>query len=123
MDQYDIIAVILGVIFTLRKLDTQSRKPEQFPNVTSEDFLRWQQKTVKAYTPGAYASFFRVIFHLGFMRYVAVHPLTPRAFARVALLVDLVWLIATVSTLFRAHRARGLRDKLGIRLERPEPMR
>ena len=123
MDQYDIVAVILGVIFTLRKLDTQSRTAAEQPNVAPDDFLRWQRQTAQAYAPGAYASFFRVVFHLGFMRYVAHHPLSPLSFARVALLVDLVWLVATLSTLIRAHRARGLREKLGIVLERPQPSR
>ena len=123
MDQYDIIAVILGVMFTLRKLDTQSRNATQHPNVPPEDFLRWQRQTAAAYAPGAYASFLRVIFHFGFMRYAAHHPLSPLAFARVALLVDLVWLVSTLSTLLRAHWARELRKKLGIVLEKPQPTR
>ena len=123
MDQYDIIAVILGVMFTMRKLDTQSRDPSQQPNVSPEDFRRWQRQTVAAYVPGSYACFFRVIFHFGYMRYVAHHPLSPRAFSRVALLVDLIWLVATITTFVRANAARELRRKLGIVLERPSPKR
>jgi hypothetical protein len=123
VDQYDIVAVILGVMFTLRKLDTQSRSAAEQPGVAPEDFRLWQQKTAQAYAPGAYASFFRVIFHFAFMRYAAHHPLSPLAFARVALLVDLVWLLSTVTTLLRAHWARELRKKLGIVLDRPAPTR
>jgi hypothetical protein len=123
VDQYDIIAVILGVMFTLRKLDTQSRSAAQHPHVPPDDFERWQRQTVSAYTTGAYASFFRVVFHLGFMLYTKNHPLSPMAFARTALLVDLVWLVATISTLIRAHYARELRKKLGIVLEKPQPSR
>ena len=123
MDQYDILAVILGVMFTLRKLDTQSRSADQHPGVTGEDFRAWQRQTASAYVPGAYASFFRVIFHFGFMRYAAHHPLSPLSFGRVALLVDAVWLISVISTLIRAHFARELRKKLGIVLERPAPSR
>ena len=123
VDQFDIIAVILGVMFTLRKLDTQSRSAAEQPGVAAEDFRLWQQKTAQAYAPGAYASFFRVIFHFAFMRYAAHHPLSPLAFARVALLVDLVWLLSTVTTLLRAHWARELRKKLGIVLDRPAPTR
>ena len=123
MDQYDIIAVILGVMFTVRKLDSQSRSPAQHPNLAPEDFLRWQRQSASAFAPGAYASFFRVLFHFGFMRYAAHHPLSPMAFARVALLVDLGWLVATISTLVRAHWARELRKKLGIVLEKPQPTR
>ena len=123
MDQYDIIAVILGVMFTLRKLDTQSRNAAEQPGVDPEDFRRWQRQTVAAYTPGAYASFARVLFHFFYIRYAAHHPLSPLAFARVALLVDLVWLVSTISTLLRAHWARELRKKLGIVLEKPQPTR
>ena len=123
MDQYDILAVILGVMFTLRKLDSQSRSPEQHPNVAPEDFRNWQRKSASAFAPGAYASFFRVLFHFGFMRYAAHHPLTPLAFARVALLVDLVWLVSVISTLVRSHWARELRKQLGIDLEKPQPSR
>jgi hypothetical protein len=123
VDQYDIIAVIVGVMFTLRKLDTQSRNASQHPNVDPEDFLRWQRQGTAAYVPGAYASFARVVFHFFYIRYVAHHPLSPTAFRRVALLVDLVWLIAVTSTLVRAHYARELRKKLGIALEKPQPTR
>ncbi len=123
VDQYDIIAVILGVMFTLRKLDTQSRNAAQHPNVSPDDFLRWQRQTASAYAPGAYASFARVVFHFFYIRYAAHHPLSPMAFARVALLVDLVWLVSTISTLLRAHWARELRKKLGIVLEKPQPTR
>ena len=123
MDQYDIIAVIVGVMFTLRKLDTQSRNAADQPNVPEEDFLRWQRQTVAAYIPGAYASFLRVVFHFGFLQYIKHHPLNPLAFARVALLVDLVWLVSVISTLIRAHFARELRKKLGIVLEKPQRAR
>lgn len=123
MDQYDIIAVIVGVMFTMRKLDTQSRNASQSPNVPAEDFERWQRRSAAAYAPGAYASFFRVIFHFGFIRYTAHHQLAPMTFARVALLVDALWLICVVYTLVNAHFAREMRKKLGISLEKPQPSR
>jgi hypothetical protein len=123
VDQYDIIAVILGVMFTLRKLDTQSRNAAQHPSVDPEDFARWQRQSASAYAPGAYASFLRVVFHFFYIRYAAHHPLSPMAFARVALLVDLVWIASVISTLVRAHWARELRKKLGIALEKPQPTR
>ncbi len=123
MDQYDIIAVILGVMFTLRKLDTQSRNAAQQPGVDPEDFRRWQRQTAGAYAPGAYASFLRVVFHFLYIRYTAHHPISPMAFARVALLVDLVWLVSVISTLIRAHYAREMRKRLGIVLEKPQVTR
>ena len=123
MDQYDIIAVIVGVMFTMRKLDTQSRSAVQSPNVAPDDFERWQRRSAAAYAPGAYASFFRVIFHFAFMRYTAHHPLPPLTFARVALLVDALWFVCVVYTLINAHFAREMRKKLGISLDKPQPTR
>lgn len=120
VDQYDIIAVIVGVMFTMRKLDTQSRSPAQSPNVDPEDFLRWQRRSAAAYAPGAYSSFFRVLFHFGFLRYSVHHPLPPMTFARVALLVDALWLVCVVYTLINAHFAREMRKKLGISLDKPQ---
>ena len=123
VDQYDIIAVIVGVMFTLRKLDTQSRNASQYPNVDPEEFLRWQRRSAAAYAPGAYASFFRVVFHFAFIRYTAHHQLPPLTFARVALLVDALWFICIVYTLINAHFAREMRKKLGITLDKPQPTR
>jgi hypothetical protein len=120
VDQYDIIAVIVGVMFTLRKLDTQSRSAAQSPNVAPEDFERWQRRSAAAYAPGAYASFFRVVFHFAFIRYTAHHALAPMTFARVALLVDALWLGCVIYTLVNAHFAREMRKKLGISLEKPQ---
>jgi len=123
VDQYDIIAVIVGVMFTLRKLDSQSRTAAQSPNVAPDDFERWQRRSASAYAPGAYASFFRVLFHFGFIRYTAHHQLAPSTFARVALLVDALWLVCVVYTLVNAHFAREMRKKLGISLDKPQPTR
>lgn len=123
MDQFDIVAVILGVMFTLRKLDTQSRTAAQSPNVPAEDFERWQRRSAAAFAPGAYASFFRVLFHFGFVRYAASHPLPPLAFQKVAACVDVLWVVCVVYTLINAHFSRELRKKLGISLDKPQPTR
>jgi len=119
VDGYDIIAVFFGVWFTLRKLDTQGRDAAQQPGVSPDDFTRWQRQAAAAYAPGIYASFFRVIFHFGYIRYATHHPLNPLTFGRVALLVDLIWLVSVVTTLLRANAARKLRQELGIALEKP----
>src|SRR6478609_5226228 len=110
-------------MFTLRKLDTQSRNAAQSPNVAAEDFELWQRRSAAAYAPGAYASFFRVLFHFGFIRYTAHHQLAPMTFARVALLVDGLWLVCVLYTLVNAHFSRELRKKLGISLDKPQPSR
>ena len=123
MDQYDIVAVILGVMFTLRKLDAQSRDAAAFPHVPESEFLRWQRMVMSAYRLGSWGCFLRVGFHFAFMRYVVHHPLSPEAFRRTALLVDVVWLASVVTCFLRARSAGNLRKKLGISLEKPQPTR
>lgn len=123
IDQFDVIAVIVGVMFTIRKLDTQSRKPEQQPGIDPDDFRAWQKHGAAAYAPGAYASFFRVVFHVGFVRYQTSHPLSMQTYARIGLLVDALWLACVITTLYRAYRSRELQRKLGIVLEKPQPTR
>jgi len=123
VDQYDIVAVILGVMFTLRKLDAQSREAAQFPQVSESDFLRWQRMVMSAYRTGSWGCFMRVIFHFGFMRYLVHHPISNDAFRHTALLVDLAWLTSVVTCFVRARSAGNLRKKLGITLEKPQPTR
>jgi hypothetical protein len=57
------------------------------------------------------------------MRYVAHHPLEPLTFARIALLVDVIWLVSVVTTLYRAHASRELARKLGIVMQKIAPTR
>jgi hypothetical protein len=123
IDQFDVIAVIVGVMFIIRKLDTQSRKPEQQPHVPEDDFRTWQRQAASAYAPGAYASFFRVLFHVGFVRYQSQHPLALDTYARIGGLVDLLWIVCVITTLYRSYRSRELQRKLGITLEKPQPSR
>ena len=123
VDQFDIVAVLTGVMFTMRKLDAQSRHASQYPNVPAEDFESWQRQTASAYSPGAFASFFRELFHFSFVWYVSHHPLPAVSFRHIGLLVDAMWIICVVTTLVLAHFARERARKLSISLDRPQPTR
>ena len=108
-------------MFTIRKLDVQSRSAAQHPNVAPEDFEDWQRQTANAYVPGAYASFFREVFHFGFVWYARRHPISPESYRHIGLLVDAAWFVCVITTLVRAHFARERARKLAISLERPQP--
>ncbi|MES1173697.1 MAG: hypothetical protein ABUL62_05155 [Myxococcales bacterium] len=123
LDSFDIVAVLLGVMFTIRKLDAQSRSAAQHPEVTLENFERWQRQTASAYVPGIYASFFREVFHFGFLWFVRRNPISPESFRHIGLLVDATWFVSVVATLVLAHFAREQARKLGISLNRPPPTR
>jgi hypothetical protein len=120
LEPLDYIALFLGVMFTLRKLDTQSRNPTQQPGVDADAFRDWQRRAASAYVPGAYASFFRVLFHIFYFRYALHHTLSPLAYGRIGLTADGIWLASVISSFVRAHYANELRRKLGITLDKPQ---
>jgi hypothetical protein len=120
-DPYDIVAVILGVMFTLRKLDVRARHAEQHPGVAPDDFERWQRMAHAAYSIGSYACLFRILFHFGFARYATQHALAPLFAARVGVVADGIWVAALVTGFVKARSARLLRQRLGIVLDRPSP--
>jgi hypothetical protein len=76
----------------------------------------WRARASFAAALVSRACFLRVLFHFGFAAY-GVHLLNPTWFRRTALLVDGAWLLALVTGLVLARRARHLRQRLGIQLD------
>ena len=75
LDFLDIVAILLGIGFTIAKLDAQSRKPEQFAHVPVADFERWRSWTASIYRLGSSMCFARVLVHQALAFYVRSHPL------------------------------------------------
>jgi hypothetical protein len=125
LDFLDICAILLGIYFTIAKLDAQGRSPEAFPHVPPAEFERWRDWTVSIFRLGSTMCFARVLFHQGWALYlgkqVAEHrvstPAAPEWLRIPAALVDALFLGVVVSTFFRAGRARELRRELGIVLQ------
>jgi hypothetical protein len=118
LDFIDICAILLGIMFTIAKLDAQGRRHESFPHVPQAEFERWRAWTNSIYRLGAAGCFARVLFHQGWSIYVGRQTLTtpaaPKSLVIPALLIDAVFLAILVSTFMRAARARALRRELGI---------
>lgn len=118
LDFLDIVAILLGISFTVAKLDAQGRKPMNFPHVAAADFERWQDWTVSIYRWGSSVCFLRVLFHQGWSLYMARHPMNapaaPRSLVYPALAMDAVFLGVLASTFIRSSRARARRRELGI---------
>ena len=124
LDFLDICALLLGISFTIAKLDAQSRKASAFPQVLEADFERWRDWTVSIYRLGSGMCFARVLFHQGWALYLSRHPMAPAAGANPAavrpslmypaMALDLVFLTVLALTFIRASRARALRRELGI---------
>ncbi len=124
LDFLDICAILLGISFTIAKLDAQGRKAENFPNVPVADFERWRAWTMSIYRLGSGICFLRVIFHQGWAVYLGRQTLTPApganpaavppALMYPAMAMDAVFLAALAITFIRGSRARALRRELGI---------
>lgn len=124
LDFLDICAILLGISFTIAKLDAQGRKASSFPQVAEADFERWQTWTTSIYRLGSSMCFLRVLFHQGWAVYLSQHPLAPAPGANPAavrpslmypaMAIDLVFLAVLGLTFVRASRARALRRELGI---------
>jgi len=118
LDFFDVCAVLLGIYFTIAKLDAQGRRHEAFPHVSAADFERWRNWTVSVYRLGSSICFLRVVFHQAWAFYLnrqaLTSPVAPRALMYPALAMDLVFFTTIVVTFIRASRVRKLRRELGI---------
>ncbi|HEY2405970.1 MAG TPA: hypothetical protein VGI10_08205 [Polyangiaceae bacterium] len=110
MDTFDALAVILGVWLTLRKLDANSHDPAKHAEIRKEDFERWQRAAARAYAIGSYGSFFREVFHFGFIWYLKHHAMSPIYYPRIGFSVDVLWWASLAACFYLARQARQLRD-------------
>ena len=118
LDFYDICAILLGISFTIAKLDAQGRKAENFPAVAPADFEQWRLWTVAIYRLGSSVCFLRVLFHQLWVLYAARFPVTGPTYSKTQMLlplaIDALFLGGVTSTFLRANRARARRRELGI---------
>lgn len=117
-DFQDICALLLGISFTIAKLDAQGRNASNFPHVAPAEFERWREWTVSVYRLGSTVCFLRVLFHQGWAYYMSRQvlnsPAAPVGMRAAGLAMDLVWLGGVAATFIRSSRTRKLRRELGI---------
>ncbi|MDF3067573.1 MAG: hypothetical protein K0R38_3174 [Polyangiaceae bacterium] len=118
LDFLDICAIMLGIWFTISKLDAQGRRAESFPQVEPAEFERWRSWTVSIFRLGSTVCFLRVVFHQGWAYYLSQHPVNapaaPKSLVIPALLMDALFVSTVAATFIRGSRARELRRQLGI---------
>lgn len=118
LDFLDICAILLGISFTIAKLDAQGRNASNFCHVPPADFERWRNWTVSIYRLGSSLCFLRFLFHQVWSFYLGRHPVrgpvAPVGLRLTAMAMDLVWLGVVATTFIRGARARALRRELGI---------
>jgi hypothetical protein len=120
----DILALILGILFTIRRLDVRKREPEQFPQVDPAAFARWKRTELGAYMVGSTACFMKILVDYSFRFIASRTGLDWNIVRAVGGSIFLAWVIAMLYAFFRTGRGRRLREELGINLaQAPEPPR
>jgi hypothetical protein len=114
----DLIALILGILFTLRHMNVSQRQPEELPNVRADDFLRWKAAAAGAYRLGSSACFGKVLLDLVFAYVMRTYALTTAIRWSIGLTLDLGWIALVVLCAWRVRRAHALARELGIEAKR-----
>ena len=120
LDFFGLLALILGVLYTVRKLDIRQREPEQFPSVPRADFERWKSKQLGAYNLASSACFAKVIVDLCLV--MGQKSIGWNAVRIIGGTVFFLWVSALIIALVTSQAARKLKGELGIDLDvrRPE---
>jgi hypothetical protein len=126
-DPIDVIALVLGIWMTVRKLDVRRREPEQYPEIARDGFERWKTLASSAYTFGSTACFAKLCADFALRIFGPRAGLPWPVIRALGLALFVGWIAALVVTWVRARRAGRLQDELGIRLgprapaQGPEP--
>ena len=117
-----VVALILGIIYTVRKLDVRRREPEHFPHVDREAFSTWKRTELVAYNVASLACFAMVVGDLA-VRFVVSKTAAPNwTLVRVlGFSIFAAWVTTVVWAMFRGNAGRRLRNDLGIDLRTPPP--
>lgn len=116
LDALDVLAVIFGVLFTVRKLDVSRREAQDFPGVDPGAFESWRRRESAVYTLGSLACVLKVVLDAGFLLTVAPH-LEFGGVRVIGATIDLLWAALVIVTLVRGSKARQERRRLGIVLQ------
>ncbi|GEM_PF-1619671 len=104
----NIVAIILGVLFTIRKLDAQKRTNQEFSHVAPRDFADWQRREVSTFGAAMIASFAKVFFDWGFIYFLA-DQMTARSVQLIGATIFFLWIFVMVFTFMRTRKLAQLR--------------
>ncbi|HWP09941.1 MAG TPA: hypothetical protein VNN72_29565 [Polyangiaceae bacterium] len=112
---FDLLALILGILFSLRQMDVSLRQKEQFPAVAEADFNRWRDQARRNYRMGAAACFGKIGFDIVFA-FLLKHGLHPPFALQVTLGLSAVvaWIALVALAVWRTQRTHALARDLGI---------
>jgi hypothetical protein len=109
----DLLALILGILFTLRQMDIANRQPDRYPGVPLADFERWKRAAQVAYRWGSSACFAKVLLDIAFAWLMARYPFPAGLRWGIGLTLDLGWVALVIYSYSRVMRARKLGRAVG----------
>lgn len=111
----NLIALIFGILHTLRKLDVTRRVHSDYPGVSAEDFHAWQASERFIYTVSSTACWLKILLGWAFVWYVSRGTSLSGLWIRViGGGIDISWMGVLVWALVAGARARRRREELGI---------
>jgi hypothetical protein len=121
-DPFDLIALVLGILFSLRQMDISLRQKAQYPAVSAEDFKRWHAQARGAYRLGGTACFGKILFDVvfSFLLRRGLRPPYAVQFG-IGVTVTLACVVLVGVAAWRSRRAHGLARELGIELRAQTP--
>jgi hypothetical protein len=115
----DLVALILGILFTLRQMDVTNRQADRYPGVPTQDFERWKRSATLAYRWGSSACFGKVLLDIGFSQLMARVALPAGARWGIGLTLDIGWVALVIYSYVRVMRARRYAREIGVELALP----
>ncbi len=115
----DIVAIILGIFLSVRRMDVRKRQAEQFPAVAAERFETWKAQASAAYQLGAVSCFAKIFVDLGFRGLAARFELAWSWVQLGGALIFFSWLGLLLWSWLKSRAAQRLAQELGLDLTTP----
>ena len=112
VDIVDALALILGIVFSVRRLSAQKASRDETPGVDPEQFERWRRAELSAATVLSYACFAKIILDLGLQWLVPRTGVSRQVQWPVAMVIDMAWLVVMLMGMGLRAKARRLRQAL-----------
>jgi hypothetical protein len=112
-DPTDLVAIVLLVIFSLRRLDVKATDPRAFPTVTAANFDQWRARALRCKSIAINACFLKVAANLAWFYFARAH--VPRSVLAVGgFTIFAGWVLALTYAWWLSSSTKMLAAQLGI---------